>query len=272
MKLEGKVAVVTGGGRGIGKAISIAFANEGAHLVLAARTETELESTAAECKELGAKVSICQMDVTDPIQVDKLVGLTLEQFSALDIIVNNAGIIGPVSPLQTVTIQDWQRTIDVNLTGIFHCCKSVVPVMLNQGHGKIINMSGRGGRHMIAYGATKEAVVYLTETLALELIDDNIQVNAISPGSIHTRMWEETRDFAKIIGDEDLYETGLRVTTGGGASIESAAALVVFLASPASDKLNGRLLRAYSDDFESLGSNIDRIINSDTFTMRRVEL
>ena len=125
---------------------------------------------------------------------------------------------------------------------------------------------------MIAYGATKEAVAYLTETLALELSGNNIQVNAISPGSIHTKMWEETRDLAKQIGDEDLYGKGIQVTTGGGDSIESAADLAVFLASPASDKLTGKLLRAYSDDLEILESNISLIMQSDIFTMRRVEI
>ena len=125
---------------------------------------------------------------------------------------------------------------------------------------------------MIAYGATKEAVAYLTETLALELMGNNIQVNAISPGSIHTRMWEETRDLAKNIGDEDLYKKGIQVTAGGGASIERAADLAVFLASKASDKLSGRLIRAYSDDIESLESNVNFIMQSDIFTMRRVEL
>jgi 3-oxoacyl-[acyl-carrier protein] reductase len=125
---------------------------------------------------------------------------------------------------------------------------------------------------MSAYSVSKAGLVSLTETLSEELEGTNIQVNAMSPGSIHTRMWEETRDQAANIGDTELYETGVRVTSGRGASMERAVELAVFLASDASGKLSGRLLQAVSDDFHSLPPRIPEIMASDAYTLRRVDL
>ncbi len=142
--------------------------------------------------------------------------------------------------------------------------------MLTQNQGKIVNMSGVGGRHCSAYGASKAALVEFTETLAQEVADYNIQVNAMSPGSIHTRIWEETRDAAQAIGDQALYETGVRVTSGGGASLERAAELAVFLASDSSRNLSGRLLRGV-DDFDELSRLVPEIMASELYTLRRVE-
>jgi 3-oxoacyl-[acyl-carrier protein] reductase len=148
--------------------------------------------------------------------------------------------------------------------------------MQKQHRGKIINLSGAGAsnawRHLSAYGASKVAVVRLTETLALELEGSNIQVNALGPGSIHTQMWEELRDRAHAVGDAQLYALGQRVTSGGGASLERAAALAVFLASNASGALSGRLISAVTDDFPNLSTQIQRIMASDALTLRRVDL
>ena len=122
--------------------------------------------------------------------------------------------------LQDNDVSHWIRTIQLNVLGVFLCCRAVLPVMLSRNSGKIINMSGVGGRNMSAYSASKAALVFITDVLATELEGKHIQVNAMSPGSIHTRMWEETRDAAKAVGDTELFELGQRVTSGGGASIE----------------------------------------------------
>ena len=120
--------------------------------------------------------------------------------------------------------------------------------------------------------ASKAAVVRLTETLALELQGQHIQVNALGPGSIHTQMWEELRHGAQAVGDADLYALGQRVTSGGGASLEQATALAVFLGSEASGTLSGRLISAVTDDVPNLPAQIERIMASDAFMLRRVEL
>jgi NAD(P)-dependent dehydrogenase (short-subunit alcohol dehydrogenase family) len=200
---------------------------------------------------------------------------TVEHFGTIDILVNNAGIAGPVGPLQESDVDAWMQTIQVNLLGTYLCCRAVLPIMLQHNRGKIINLSGAGAtnawRHLSAYGASKVAVVRLTETLALELAGTQIQVNALGPGSIHTQMWEELRDSAQAVGDAQLYALGQRVTNGGGASLERATALAVFLASDASGALSGRLISAVTDDFSTLSAQAERIMASDGLTLRRVE-
>ena len=275
-QLHNRIALITGAGRGIGRAIALAYAKESAKLALAARTRRDLEQTAQEAQALGASTCIVPMDVSDPTQVEDIVRHTVAQFATIDILVNNAGIAGPVGPLQDNDMTAWIQTIQVNLIGTYLCCRAVVPIMYEQNRGKIINLSGAGAtnawRNLSAYGVSKVAVVRLTETLALELEGANIQVNALGPGSIHTQMWEELRDSARTAGDTQLYALGQRVTSGGGASLARAAALAVFLASDASGTLSGRLISAVTDDFPNLPTQIQRIMASDALTLRRVDL
>ena len=272
MRLNGKVALITGAGRGIGRAIAAAYAKEGAKLALAARTAAELDETARQVEALGAQVCTIPTDVTDQQQVEAMVAKTLECYPTIDILVNNAGIVGPVGPLQDNDVSHWVQTIQLNVIGVFLCCRAVLPTMLARNSGKIVNMSGVGGRSLSAYGASKSALVDITETLYQELQGKNIQVNAMSPGSIHTAMWEETHAAAIALGDEELAEWGERVVTGRGASMERAAELAVFLASDQAGSMSGRLIQAVTDDFEGLTPRVPEIMESDVYLRRRVEL
>ena len=275
-QLAGKVALITGAGRGIGRAISMAFAEEGTHLALAARTTAELEETARQAGELGAECLVVPADVTSRSDVDGLVQKTLGQSQPIDILVNCAGIAGPVGMLQDNDVDSWIDAIQVNLVGTYLGCRAVIPVMINQGRGKIINLAGAGATNawdnMSAYCSSKAAVVRLTEVLSLELAQHDIQVNALGPGSIHTRMWEEMRDDAEAANATHIYQQGKIVTSGGGAPIEKAAELAVFLAGDVSGALSGRLISAVADDFANLGPQIPEIMRSDAYTLRRVDL
>jgi 3-oxoacyl-[acyl-carrier protein] reductase len=271
-RLEGRVALITGGGRGIGRAIALAYAAEGARLSLSARTASELEETAQLVAErFGSEVITAVADVSDRGQVEQAVSRTLEHYGAIDVLVNNAGNIGPVGRLWDNDADDWARTVSVHLMGTFYGCRAAVPAMRERGSGRIVNMSGVGGPNMSSYDAAKTAIVNLTENLALELADTPITVNAISPGSIHTRMWEETRDLALAIGDTATYERGVQVTSGEGASIERAAELAVFLGSDDCGTLSGRLIRAFADRFEDFPRQANEIMASEAYLMRRVD-
>ncbi len=271
-RLDGRVALITGGGRGIGRQIALAYAAEGARLALSARTASELEETAQlVSRQYGSEVVTAVADVSICEQVDSAVARTLDRYGGIDVLVNNAGNIGPVGRAWDNDPDDWARTIAVHLMGVFYGCRAVVPFMLEQGKGRIVNMSGVGGPNMTAYDAAKTGIVNFTENLALELADTPITVNAISPGSIHTRMWEETRDLALSVGDMATYGRGVQVTSGQGASIERAAELAVFLGSDDCGALSGRLIRAFADRFKDFPSHVDELMNSEAYLLRRVD-
>ena len=275
MKLDGQVAVVTGAGRGIGRAIALAYAREGARLALAARNEAELEETAAAVSELGGEAITVRTDVTSQIATERLARRVVEHFGCIDVLVNNAGISGPVGPLQSNDIAEWVDTINVNLTGTFLVCRAVVPQMLKQGGGRIVNLSGAGvanaWSNMSAYCSSKAAVVRMTEVLAQELDGTGITVNALGPGSVHTSMWERMTEQAAEAGADFIHQLGERVLSGGGASIDDCAELAVWLASGESGALTGRIISATADDYRSLEPRIDEVMEGDAYTLRVVK-
>ncbi len=272
-RLHGRVALITGGGRGIGRAIARAYAAEGALLGLAARTETELQTTSEEIRgEFGGEVTTIITDVRDRLQVENAVAHTEDRFGPIDVMVNNAGNTGEIGPLWKLDPERWANVISVHVLGTYYGCRAVIPGMLERGRGRIVNMSGVGGPNDTSYDAAKTAIVNMTENLSVELAGTGVTVNAISPGSIHTRMWEEVRDMALAAGDMDMYEKGVQVTSGGGASIERAAELAVLLGSDDCGELSGRLIRAALDTFERIPARVDEIMSSDALLLRRVEL
>jgi len=275
LKLKDKVAVVTGAGRGIGRAIALAFAREGAHLVVVSRTLSEVEETAAQIGALGRCALLLQTDVSKRENVENMVKSTLQQFGRIDVLVNNAGILGPVGPLVENDVDHWMETIRVNLVGTFLCCRAVLPVMIKQCKGKIINLSGGGAAYprprFSAYSASKCAVVGLTSTLAEEVKDFNIQINAIAPGAVYTRLHEQVLNAGSKAGKKEL-EVSKRAKETEGTPPEVPADLAVFLASDESDGLTGRLISAVWDDWRNMSKvRIEKIMSRELYTMRRID-
>jgi NAD(P)-dependent dehydrogenase (short-subunit alcohol dehydrogenase family) len=188
MLIEGRIAVVTGASQGIGQSIAQALATEGAAVVLAARSRTRLEEVAAGIVESGGVATVVPTDVTDPRAIERLVAATLDAHGRVDVLVNNSGIGGPTSVAWETSIEDWQQTLDVNLTGPWLCCRALIPHMIEQGGGSIINIGSITGKRPLLgrtpYAATKAGLVGVTRTLAEETGRHNIRVNLISPGAV----------------------------------------------------------------------------------------
>ena len=235
VSLQGRVAVVTGAGRGIGKAIAEALAASGAAVVIAEVADYG-EETAAAIRDSGADALYLRVDVSDRASVGNLVEATRDEYGSIDILVNNAGI-RPTCPFLNMTPADWKRVLDVNLTGTFNCCKAVAPLMVEAGWGRIVNVSslaaqrGSTGGHS-HYAAAKAGIVGLSKSLARELAPHGVTVNVLAPGWIDTAGWG-----GELEGRRAEYETC--VPLGRLGQPEDVAHVVRFLVSEQASYLTG---------------------------------
>lgn len=274
--MRGTVAVITGGGRGIGEAVALAFAGEGATVVLAARTASEIARVSAKAAAAGGAAVAVPTDVSSSRDVFRLVQRALDGYGRVDVLVNAAGILGPVGLLWDADPDVWKRAIEVNLYGTFLCCRAVLPHMVQRRQGKIINFSGGGAAspllRLAAYGASKAAVVRLTETLAEEVKPFNVQVNAIAPGLVNTRLQDDLLAAKERAGDHLDRIRRLRATGEGGVPPELAAALALWLASENSHGLTGKLISAPYDGWRDWDEpHISALKASPWFTLRRLD-
>jgi len=253
MKLKDKVAIVTGGGTGIGKAISLALSNEGAALVLVARNLSRLEETAKDIKSRGGRAKAIQTDISDHEQVKRMVAQTIKDFGQIDILVNNAarGTFNDAD-VADMDLKEWHDSLAINLTGMMLCCKETLKRMIPRASGNIVNISSVAGISGVPrespYAASKWGVIGLTETLAIEAGRFGIRVNCISPGATRT---QEFDDWVKVsAADAGIsYEEMMAKVTDNNALKRIAepseiAACVVFLASDDSSAMTGHNLVA----------------------------
>lgn len=252
MKLQEKVAVVTGGGRGLGRSIALAFGKEGARVVIAARTEEEITHVVEEMRALKREVVAVQTDVTKEDAVARLVERTLQEYGTVDILINNAGDRGYIGPVSDVTLDQWEYALKVNLTSAFLCSRAVLPVMMKNRQGKIINIATTTTPrpNLTPYMVAKAGLIHFTRQLARELKDCNIQVNAIHPGVMDTRMQTEIREAGTDAIGTDMFarmkEEGIL------RSPDEPAQLVLFLASRVADGITGRFLSFDDSEVKSL--------------------
>ena len=225
MKLKNKVAMITGGGRGIGKAIAMAYAREGARLALCARTSSELQQTCQEIRSLRAECEAWTCDVSLEEPVKELVANVKNKFGRIDVLVNNAGVMTRPVPTTELEVKKWDYTIAVNLRGPFLVTQAVLPIMMKQRSGSIINVSSMIGRsayaNFIAYATSKWGLEGFTQTLAAEARSSSIHVNSVDPGYIATKL------------------TGYH-----GSKPESATDVFVYLASDEAKGVTGKMLSA----------------------------
>jgi NAD(P)-dependent dehydrogenase (short-subunit alcohol dehydrogenase family) len=250
MRLKDRVCIITGGGRGLGRDMALAFAREGAHVVVSGTTEEALSATVAEIRAIGRRALAILADVSDEAAVKHLVEATLAEFGQIDVLVNNAGIAGPTANATEVAREDWDRTLAVNLTGAFLCAKHVLPVMAKRRQGKIINISSVAGHIGYAlrspYAVSKWGMIGLSQTLAQEWGSYNIQVNTISPGPVRgPRIEEVIRRRAEQMGqsiEEITRQYTSRLALERFVEPEHVASTAVFLASSESDSITGETI------------------------------
>jgi 3-oxoacyl-[acyl-carrier protein] reductase len=248
-KLENDVAVVTGSGRGIGREIAIAFAKEGAKLAVTARTETEIKKVAEEIQAVGGNAIAVKMDVCKEEDVNNMVKKVIDVFGRIDILVNNAGVVGGIGPVVKCPIEEWDRIFAVDIRGPFLCSKAVLPGMIKQKRGKIINVTTAselttlGYPRRAVYLAAKSALNNFTMSLAKEVREFNINVNAFAPGSVLTKLWD---DLVSTNTDPDGEDMSARIevmkSRGIFNSPNEASRLALYLASHESDMLSGQIL------------------------------
>ncbi len=227
--LAGQTAIVTGAAQGIGEGIATRLARAGARVAVADRNTAAAEAAAGRLDGIGAQAFPVSVDVASPSSIEAMVEQVLAKTGRIDILVNNAGIAGKAAPVWDQSDEDWQSVIDINLTGVFQCCRAVIGHMRDRDYGRIVNIASVAGKdgnpNMSAYSASKAGVIALTKSLGKEVAENNICVNAVTPAVIRTPILEQ------LTPEQVDYMTS-KIPRRRTGKIEEVAAVVHFLASP----------------------------------------
>jgi len=276
MKLSGRNALITGASQGLGKAIAELFLQEGANVMLCARSEKDLNSTRAElaAKFPGRRVLAKTCDVSNETQVNDLVASALRELGSVDALVLNAGVYGPMGPTESVDLNEWCQAMDINLFGVLLPCRALIPHFKQSGRGKIVVLSGGGATNPLpnisAYAASKAAVVRLMETLAEELKPFHVDVNAVAPGALKTRLVDQVLAAGPDKVGAAFFAKNQKWAEEGATPLELGASLCVYLASGESDGITGKLLSAQWDPWRTLQEHRDELAKSDIYCLRRI--
>lgn len=275
--LSGKVAIITGANQGLGLEIARKYVLAGADVMLCARNAALLLEVQANFIKLavpGQKILAKAADVSTEADVRALVSETLKKLGGCHILVNNAGIYGPMGEIEDVDWAEWVKAIAINVYGSILMCRAILPHFKAQGYGKVIQLSGGGATNPLprisAYAVSKAAIVRFAETLAEEVRGTGIDVNAIAPGALNTRMLDEVLEAGPEKVGKAFYERSLKQKESGGTSLGRGADLALFLASAASDGITGKLISAVWDDWEHWPEHLDELSSSDAYTLRRI--
>ena len=275
MKLPGLNTVITGGSQGFGRHIVEAFLAEGANVVFCARNLADVQRTEAELRpglKPGQRLVGAACDVGDAAQVEAL--FRKLDWGPLGAVVSNAGVYGPIGPTDEISLTEWAQALQINLNGTLHVCREAMRAMKPRKQGKIITISGGGATkargNFSAYGAAKTAIVRLVETIAEEERGQPLDINALAPGAINTRLTDEVLALGPAVVGEAEFAAAQRQKAGGGSSLEGALDCIEWLLSPDSDGISGRLISAPWDPWKTLAARRDEIAASDLYTLRRI--
>ena len=267
---NGMNVIVTGGSRGIGYTIAEALAKDGAQVLILSRTKEELADAA---KKLGATGMPC--DVSDEKEVRNLKSVIEKKLDGrVDVLVNAAGIYGPMGLLEENDAEKWRQTFAVNVFGTMHMCALVLPYMKKHHFGRIVNFSGGGESgfpRFTAYSSSKGAIIRFTESLAAEVKESGITVNAIAPGAVNTKLMEEVLAAGAEKVGEEFYKKSLEQKENGGTSPQKTVELVRFLVSDKASLISGKMLSAVHDPIPAMEKNAEEIAKTDIFNVRRIK-
>jgi NAD(P)-dependent dehydrogenase (short-subunit alcohol dehydrogenase family) len=274
MELADKTCLIVGSSGVLGHAIAETFYREGARVALTFHASRK--KPFSNGLPMGdPRLAAFRLDVRKRKDVPSVIAKVERKFGPINVLVNCSGILGPIGATHEVAIEHWLRTVEINLIGSYYLVRAVLPSMLAAGRGKIIQFSGGGAAYgrpfFTAYGTSKAALVRFTESLAAELQGTNIDTNAIAPGPVKSRMWDELRASGNAGGTQALEELK-KMDSTGGVPAERAAALALFLASDRSNGLTGRLISAVHDKWEEMAPRIPEIASTAAWTLRRVPL
>ena len=269
--------MITGASQGFGLAVARAFAEAGASVMLCARGGEELARARQEVSALAtanARIRSMTADVSRPDDVHRLTAATITELGGLDVVVCNAGVYGPKGPVAEVSFAEWEQAFAINVYGTVHVCREAVTHMKTQRRGKIILLSGGGATkplpNLSAYAASKAAVVRFGETLAEETRSLGIDVNAVAPGALNTRLLDEVIAAGAEKVGQQFFEQSEKQKAEGGTPLATGAALCVFLASQESDGITGKLISAVWDPWRDFGRHLDELQKTDVYTLRRI--
>jgi len=268
-RLKDKGVLITGAGRGIGKRLALGFAAAGARVGLLARTQPELDLAKLEIEHAGGAALRIRADVRDFEQMCAAADRMRAVFGGVHVLIAAAAVQGPIAPLAEVKPKQWAETIEINLLGVMHACRAVLPQMIERRSGKILILSGGGAANprpgFSAYAASKAAVVRLAETIADEVRDFNVQVNCMAPGGSYTHMTDEIIHAGDRAGGKEI-EDAEHVRLTGGVSPDRQIQLAMFLASERSNHVSGKLIHI-NDDWKRLEREN---MHHELYTLRRV--
>ncbi len=275
--LSDRSAVITGASEGLGREIARAYVTAGASVLLCARDAARLDEARAEVAALAGPsqtVVAIRADVSDAGDVERLARHAFDHFPRVHVLVNNAGVYGPFGPIEAVDWTAWVKAVEINLYGSVLTARAFVPHFRQHGYGKVVQLSGGGATtplpRISAYAASKAAVIRFAESLALELEGTGVDVNAIAPGALKTRMMDDLLAAGPEASGPAYYERMRKIADEGGTPLARGAELAVFLASAESDGITGRLLSAVWDAWQTLPGRREALAKTDVYTLRRI--